>query len=508
MVLFLSGNKNKALLAGLAFLCLSLIGICIAAGSNEDVYQEKLSKLKDNDVAGNYQLGLWCLQNKMPEKANAHFEKVIQLAPDHANARKQLGYVKYNNQWVKEEEKNQLEYKDKLSQLAEDDADGHYKLGAWCEQKKLWKEAQDEFEKTLKLKPDDANAQKELKKIIPELITQSIAKYISSDETTRNSILEELKPYDEISPDEASKWADIIKKRLAEQPKSEGKPVSVLHHKNYPIKYKLLGKTSGSKLSLFIMLHGGGNADSNTRQWETIAGTWWGSATSSFDIVVIPRVWDDSSLVGWTEKSGIESILALMNEIKRSYNIDTNRIYLGGYSMGGWGTSGITTMAGEDDHFAAVAVVAGGFSKSPAVFDNLLNTPMTIHIGDQDTQYDRLASSRFSNETLTALHEKNKDGYKFAYKEYPGAGHQLPTSAATDANKWLIQYTRNPFPPRLVWVISSNPAKRYFYWVKIDRPAAGMKIEAKADKNKFVVTTQRVGKFTIRSEEPSCRERV
>ncbi len=54
----------------------------------------------------------------------------------------------------------------------------------------------------------------------------------------------------------------------------------------------------------------------------------------------------------------IESILKFINQITDSYSVDTNRIYLTGLSMGGYGTW-LTAMA-KPDIFAAIAPCCGG----------------------------------------------------------------------------------------------------------------------------------------------------
>lgn len=67
-------------------------------------YEEKLAKIKDSDSNAYYQLGLWCKDNNLTEPMNEMFIKVIQLNPEHKEARKQIGYVKFEDKWIKEEE--------------------------------------------------------------------------------------------------------------------------------------------------------------------------------------------------------------------------------------------------------------------------------------------------------------------------------------------------------------------------------------------------------------------
>jgi tetratricopeptide (TPR) repeat protein len=101
------------------FLSIFIIGslsLSIEAKSNEEIYQEKLAQLASDDVKGHYQLGIWCEQNKLPEQAQTQFKKVIELDPEHADARKKLGHAKYEGKWMTPDEmmaKGLVKYKDK-----------------------------------------------------------------------------------------------------------------------------------------------------------------------------------------------------------------------------------------------------------------------------------------------------------------------------------------------------------------------------------------------------------
>jgi tetratricopeptide (TPR) repeat protein len=100
----------------LLFLFLGMIALRIEAKPVEEIYQEKLAQLASDDVKGYYQLGVWCEQNKLPEQAQTQFKNVIELDPDHVNARKKLGHIKYEGKWMSPEEmtaKGLVKYKDK-----------------------------------------------------------------------------------------------------------------------------------------------------------------------------------------------------------------------------------------------------------------------------------------------------------------------------------------------------------------------------------------------------------
>jgi predicted esterase len=275
-------------------------------------------------------------------------------------------------------------------------------------------------------------------------------KYIGGDA----SALAQLAENDSIADKEISAWTrfawDEVNKR------SKG-----------PMKYELLGKPPGPVL---IYLHGGGaDKKGNDQQWQMCKGL---AAGMGFPMTIVPRNLDDTKIVGWWEDSGIQGIDAMIRELRRTHNIDTNQVYLGGYSMGGWGTS----IAGPAlaDRFAAIYSMAGGAGRQD-IFENLKNTPFAVHIGDQDTTAGRLETTRKMRDAIKAL------GYEISYKEYPGVGHQLPGSAHTEIAAWLKTKKRNPLPKVVVWK-RFKPYARMFYWLGDAREGSTVRAEIKGQK--------------------------
>lgn len=67
----------------------------------KDLYEQRLGTVGKNDTQGHYALGLWCLQNGLNRQATAAFQRVIDLNPEHAEARAALGYQRVGNAWIK-----------------------------------------------------------------------------------------------------------------------------------------------------------------------------------------------------------------------------------------------------------------------------------------------------------------------------------------------------------------------------------------------------------------------
>jgi hypothetical protein len=63
-------------------------------------YQQE-KKRRPDTPEGQYLLAQWCGYNGLTSERLAHLKRVIELNPEHAAARKELGYVKKDGEWVK-----------------------------------------------------------------------------------------------------------------------------------------------------------------------------------------------------------------------------------------------------------------------------------------------------------------------------------------------------------------------------------------------------------------------
>lgn len=77
--------------------------------TREEIYEEKAGALKADDLAGHLELAQWCVEQKLRAAAQAEYKKVIAMDPDHAEARAVLGYTKYKDQWMTEDEIKQAQ---------------------------------------------------------------------------------------------------------------------------------------------------------------------------------------------------------------------------------------------------------------------------------------------------------------------------------------------------------------------------------------------------------------
>ena len=127
--------------------------------------------------------------------------------------------------------------------------------------------------------------------------------------------------------------------------------------------------------------------------------------------------------------------IAMLDEVRRDFRVDVDRVYLTGYSMGGHGTFSLA--AAHPSRFAAIVPICGGASTS--LVPQLRNVPCWCFVGD--------AEAPNTLTTIRILMKAIKDaGGRPIHHEYPGVGHHCfdQTYENPDVYEWLLtQSTRN-----------------------------------------------------------------
>jgi len=127
----------------------------------------------------------------------------------------------------------------------------------------------------------------------------------------------------------------------------------------------------------------------------------------------------------------------LLDDILSSYQIDEDRVYLTGLSMGGFGTW--KWVAENPEKFAAIAPICGG--GDPASAWRFRNIPIWIFHGEQD----RVVPVKFSQDMAEALESVGADP---KLTLYPDAGHDSWTETYNNPQlyDWFLSHTRNINP--------------------------------------------------------------
>lgn len=130
-----------------------------------------------------------------------------------------------------------------------------------------------------------------------------------------------------------------------------------------------------------------------------------------------------------------EKLVQFVPEMTAKYNIDTNRMYLTGLSMGGrcsWKVA--LAMPGT---FAAMAVICG--RTNTYEFETLNNMPIWMFHGAKDAtvSFDR----EIVKSILPTLHEKNYEYYKLTV--FPTMSHEIWNNVydRVDVYDWLLSHS-------------------------------------------------------------------
>jgi predicted peptidase len=143
-------------------------------------------------------------------------------------------------------------------------------------------------------------------------------------------------------------------------------------------------------------------------------------------IVVSPQCPEEQ---WWTDN--LDTLINLLDEIITQYNVDKDRVYLTGLSMGGFGSWALA--AKYPDRFAAIAPVCGGALQYNAY--SLVNVPIWIFHGAKDTTVPVLRSQ----EMFDLI---NKRGGDVKITIYPDANHDSWTQTYNNPElyDWFLEH--------------------------------------------------------------------
>ncbi len=348
-----------------------------------------------------------------------------------------------------------------------------------------------------------------------------VKRFAVGDEAEREKVIEELGENDHIEKArELEKLADYYAKyvekrkdalepeetdltaKLSPQRKTFNKqigvgvaPVAAIETPNGTMRVVLITpKRMKKPTAAVVYLHGGGGgADENEMAWG------WGMVRApkiaSVPVKIIPRAVDDSGVNSWVRYKEAQNVETVLNRILASYEVDPNRVYILGVSMGGFGAWQFASASG--DRFAAIASNGGGSSLKGDAYVNLRNVNFGVFIGEDDTQAGRLSRSRGGRDALQALKQDDPEGYPLHYKEYPGVEHKTPDNVYADIDKYFEENERVAYPRTVVWAPQVGWKARY-YNIAIPAPKQGMKVRVVCGEDNVVtIESENVPALTI-----------
>ncbi|MEM6822983.1 MAG: dienelactone hydrolase family protein, partial [Verrucomicrobiota bacterium] len=179
---------------------------------------------------------------------------------------------------------------------------------------------------------------------------------------------------------------------------------------------------------LILFLHGSGERGYDPNPLPTNGPVRSKTNLEVFPFIVISPQCEPGT---WWKSSFVEDLLI---EVEGLYRVDSDRIYLTGLSMGGYG-SWFTAQA-YPNRFAAVAPICGGGDPDDA--GRLVNVPIWAFHGDED----RAVPIERSTQMIEAI--RKKGGKYGVLTTYPGVGHDSwnITYQNPDLYKWFLANKR------------------------------------------------------------------
>ncbi|HWB12193.1 MAG TPA: sugar-binding protein [Pirellulales bacterium] len=240
-----------------------------------------------------------------------------------------------------------------------------------------------------------------------------------------------------------------------------------------PFHLEIFGDKPPTGRSLYISMHGGGNAPKrvNDQQWENQKKLY----RPKEGVYVAPRAPTDT----WDlwHQAHIDRLFGrLIENLIVFEDVNPDRVYLLGYSAGGDGVYQLAPRMA--DRWAAAAMMAGHPNESSPL--GLRNLPFAIHVGGLDNAYNRNRVAGDWGRRLDELQQADPDGYVHLVKVYEGKGHWLDRQDAS-AIEWMASYTRNPVPSRVVWK-QDDVAHSRFYWLAVPGDSTKDRAEVVADR--------------------------
>jgi hypothetical protein len=202
------------------------------------------------------------------------------------------------------------------------------------------------------------------------------------------------------------------------------------------------------------------------------------------ELVLHPRAWAQSEWWTWGQ---VQSILTLIDKVKRRYNVDESRVYLTGISDGGTGAyffamrlatpwAACLPLNGHPSVLANPDVGADGQLYAA----NMSGCPLRIVNGGRDRLYPAAS-------VAPLIDMFKRGGIPLEFQVYEEAGHDTSwwPEDKPKYEAFLARHPRRPHPDRVSWETERVDRYNRFRWVVIDRLGARPSDVALDDVNRF-----------------------
>lgn len=252
-----------------------------------------------------------------------------------------------------------------------------------------------------------------------------------------------------------------------------------------PYLVKTVGTRPANGWGLVIAMHGGGGTakEVNDSQWQGMFKHYKDHPELGGYVYISLRAPNDT-WNGFYDDYVYPLIANLIKQYTVYGDVDPNKVYIMGYSHGGYGAYAIGPKM--PDRFAAIHASAGAATDGETTAKTLRNVQFSAMVGELDTAYDRLKRNQRFDEELKALRGTRLDIYPGKIEFIPNTEH----GRLQDHDKLveMLPVTRNPVPRELTWLMTDKVITD-FYWLRSDTPDKTREINATCRDNKITVTT-------------------
>src|SRR4051812_29526009 len=213
-----------------------------------------------------------------------------------------------------------------------------------------------------------------------------------------------------------------------------------------------------------IQLHGGvGGRATNA----PVGNGTVGALTGAEQIYVVPYAWAEAP---WWSADQVENLAAIVDRLKRLYNVDENRVVLSGVSDG---ATGALFVAMRDTTPYASILPLNGYLMVLALRDiddglifanNLRNKPLFAVNGGRDPLYPTRVVDPY-------IEHLKRGGVTVDYHPQPTAGHNTAwwPDVRDTYEAFVTAHPRQPLPDSLTWEAAEGAPFNRAHWLVIDR---------------------------------------
>jgi len=400
-----------------------------------ETYEKKAAEIAKDDAEGHYLLALWCREQGLGRECELELEKVIKIEPDHAAARRLLGYERKEGKWIKNEPEKTVE------------------------------------------KPDKSE------------VAAIIRKFFVSDPSLYEKVLERLRKFEGMSKEDFNLCAEVIRNWRAYKPQPTGEVET--DSKNSGLSSKMIVPDSyspGKRIPVIITLHGDGETPGDMLNAWRASGAL--EKISRECVLVIPK----SDNTRWWEPEMTRKLSLLVNELKNTFNVDTNRIYLNGFSNGAHGAWYFGLHS--PDVFAAFALDSGlpinaeGNKIDFDVLFNARNLPVFIMNGREDKTAPGIR--------IGVVISKLKDAKcpDIVHREFEG-GHRIhAVDAWKNVYDWFKKHKRSVFPNSVaIYYDGMGPLNSF--WLELRNAQKGARASAQVRDGQIEIKASGARQVTV-----------